>query len=307
MGWSGSFVSLSSLLSVQNLHKTFGDIHALTGCSFEVARGHMLGFLGPNGAGKTTAMRTIFRLLKPDSGTVTWDGASIQPDDLLRFGYMPEQRGLYPKMRAGDQLAYFGRLHGMTKQDAHDSAAAWLERFGLGDRIADPVESLSHGNQQRVQLIAALVHDPELLVLDEPFSGLDPIAVETMSDVLREQSASGKAVVFSSHQLDLVEDLCEDVAIVNAGAVVVNGKVETLKDQAPIRHLELEVEGDPTELVGFLDGVQTTEMDGERLIAIIGADTDIRGFVAHAQAAGKLRHFAYTTPSLSDLFREAVR
>lgn len=295
------------MLSVQNLHKTFGDIHALTGCSFEVARGHMLGFLGPNGAGKTTAMRTIFRLLKPDSGTVTWDGASIQPDDLLRFGYMPEQRGLYPKMRAGDQLAYFGRLHGMTKQDAHDSAAAWLERFGLGDRIADPVESLSHGNQQRVQLIAALVHDPELLVLDEPFSGLDPIAVETMSDVLREQSASGKAVVFSSHQLDLVEDLCEDVAIVNAGAVVVNGKVETLKDQAPIRHLELEVEGDPTELVGFLDGVQTTEMDGERLIAIIGADTDIRGFVAHAQAAGKLRHFAYTTPSLSDLFREAVR
>lgn len=267
----------------------------------------MLGFLGPNGAGKTTAMRTVFRLIKPESGSVTWDGANIQPDDLLRFGYMPEQRGLYPKMRARDQLAYFGRLHGMSKQDARQSAEHWLERFGLAERIDDPVESLSHGNQQRVQLAAALVHDPELLVLDEPFSGLDPIAVETMSDVLREQASAGKAVVFSSHQLDLVEDLCEDVAIIDEGSIVVRGKVETLKDQAPIRHLELEVEGDPTDLVGFLDGVHSTRMDGDRLIAIIGADTDVRGFIAHAQQAGKLRHFAYTTPSLSDLFREAVR
>lgn len=295
------------MLSVQDLHKSFGDIRALTGCSFDVARGHMLGFLGPNGAGKTTAMRTIFRLIKPDSGTVTWDGSPIEPDDLLRFGYMPEQRGLYPKMRAADQLAYFGRLHGMSKQDARASAEKWLERFGLSERINDPVESLSHGNQQRVQLIASLVHDPDLLVLDEPFSGLDPIAVETMSDVLREQADAGKAVVFSSHQLDLVEDLCENVAIVHEGSIVVNGKVQTLKDQAPIRHLELEVEGQPAELLEFLDGVQSTEMDGNRLIAIIGADTDVRGFIAHAQNAGRLRHFAYTTPSLSDLFREAVR
>ncbi|HEU4319461.1 MAG TPA: ATP-binding cassette domain-containing protein [Acidimicrobiia bacterium] len=295
------------MLVVQDLEKSFGDVRALTGCSFEVARGHMLGFLGPNGAGKTTAMRTIFRLIRADAGTVTWDGAPIEADDLLRFGYMPEQRGLYPKMKAGDQLAYFGRLHGMSKQDARTSAESWLERFGLADRIGDPVEALSHGNQQRVQLIAALVHDPELLVLDEPFSGLDPIAVETMSDVLREQAGAGKAVVFSSHQLDLVEDLCEQVAIVNSGSVVVNGRVETLKDQAPIRHLELEVEGDPAELLGFLDGVQSTEMEGDRLVAIIGADTDVRGFIAHAQSAGRLRHFAYTTPSLSDLFREAVR
>ncbi len=295
------------MLAVHDLHKSFGDIHALSGCSFEIARGHMLGFLGPNGAGKTTAMRSVFRLIRPDSGEITWDDSPIGPDDLLRFGYMPEQRGLYPKMKSGDQLAYFGRLHGMSKKDARHSAESWLERFGLSDRIGDPVEALSHGNQQRVQLAAALVHDPELLVLDEPFSGLDPIAVETMSDVLREQAQAGKAVVFSSHQLDLVEDLCEDVAIVNEGAVVVSGKVEALKDQAPIRHLELEVEGDPSALVGFLDGVLSTKMQGDRLIAIIRADTDVRGFLAHAQQAGKLRHFAYTTPSLSDLFREAVR
>lgn len=295
------------MLEVHDLHKSFGAVQALTGASFSVGRGEMLGFLGPNGAGKTTAMRIAFRLLTPDTGSVTWDGDPIEPNDLLGFGYMPEQRGLYPKMRAADQLAYFGRLHGMSKSDALDSANSWLERFGLGDRSSDPVESLSHGNQQRVQLAAALVHDPELLVLDEPFSGLDPIAVETMSDVLREQAAAGKAVVFSSHQLDLVEDLCEDVAIINQGAVVVNGKVEQLKDEAPIRHLELDVEGDPSELVGFLDGVQETKMEGDRLVAIISADTDVRGFIARAQDAGKVRHFAYTTPSLSDLFREAVR
>jgi ABC-2 type transport system ATP-binding protein len=296
------------VLKVQNLHKTFGNIRALAGCSFELERGHMLGFLGPNGAGKTTAMRIIFRLIKPESGLVTWDGEPIEPDDLLRFGYMPEQRGLYPKMRAGDQLTYLGRLHGMSKAEARVSAESWLDRFGLSDRVDDPVESLSHGNQQRVQLAAALVHDPTLLVLDEPLSGLDPIAVETMSDVLREQAASGKAVVFSSHQLDLVEDLCEEVAIINAGEVVVTGKVEALKDAAPIRHLELEVDGgDPAALVDFLDGVQSTKADGERLTAIIDADADVRGFIAHAQETGKLRHFAYTTPSLSDLFREAVK
>lgn len=295
------------MLVVDDLRKSFGDVHALRGSSLTVGRGQILGFLGPNGAGKTTAMRIIFRLLKPDSGTVTWDGDPVGPDDLLRFGYMPEQRGLYPKMRSRDQLAYFGRLHGMTRADAEVSALSWLQRFGLEDRQNDPVEALSHGNQQRVQLAAALVHDPELLVLDEPFSGLDPIAVETMSDILREQAKAGKAVVFSSHQLDLVEDLCEQVTIINAGEVVVDGRVEELKDAAPMRHLELELEGDPHALIAELQGVQRTATQNGRLTVVIDADTDVRGFIAKAQDAGKLRHFAYTTPSLSDLFREAVR
>lgn len=295
------------MLSIEDLYKSFGEIRALDGCSFQLARGQILGFLGPNGSGKTTAMRTVFRLLRPDSGSVTWDGKPIEPADLLRFGYMPEQRGLYPKMRVGDQLTYYGRLHGQSKSEARESAEKWLNRFGLGERTDDPVEALSHGNQQRVQLAAALVHDPELLVLDEPFGGLDPIAVDTMSEVLREQAAAGKAVVFSSHQLDLVEDLCEEVAIINAGRVVLRGNVERLKDSAPIRHLELEVDGDPSTLVDFLDGVQSTHMDRDRLTAIIDSETDVRGFIARAEETGKLRHFAYTTPSLSDLFREAVR
>ncbi len=267
----------------------------------------MLGFLGPNGAGKTTTMRAIFGLVRLDSGTVSWEQRSIGPHDRLRFGYMPEERGLYPKMKTHDQLSYLGRLHGMKPDKAAEAADYWLDRLGLAERRMDPIEVLSHGNQQRVQLAAALVHDPDLLVLDEPFAGLDPIAVETMSNALREQAASGKAVVFSSHQLDLVEDLCEDVAIINAGRVVVEGTVSDLKDAAPIRHLEIEVEGDADALLATLEGVRSTEFDGTRHTVMIDADTDLRGFLARAQDAGRLRHFSYTTPSLTDLFREAVQ
>jgi ABC-2 type transport system ATP-binding protein len=295
------------VLVLHDLHKRFGNITALDGCTFDVERGQMLGFLGPNGAGKTTAMRSVFGLMRPDSGGVTWDGREITPDDRRRFGYMPEERGLYPKMKILDQLAYMGRLHGYSKGDANAAAGNWLKRLGLGDRHDSPVEALSHGNQQRVQLAVALVHDPELLVLDEPFSGLDPIATETMAEILRGEAASGKAVVFSSHQLDLVEDICEEVAIINEGSIVVEGTVRNLKDAAPIRHLELEVEGDPTELLASLEGIRHQEFDGTTHTVIIDAKSDVRGFLARAQDIGRLRHFTYTTPSLSDLFREAVR
>jgi len=295
------------VLSIQDMHKSFGDVVALDGCTFGVERGTMLGFLGPNGAGKTTAMRSIFGLMRPDSGEVTWDGQPIGLDQRRHFGYMPEQRGLYPKMKVHDQLTYLGRLRGMSTKAAVAAADHWLERFGLSDRATDPLEALSHGNQQRVQLAAALIHDPELLVLDEPFSGLDPIASETMSDILREQAASGKAVVFSSHQLDLVEDLCEEVAIINKGVIVVEGTVRDLKDAAPIRHLELEVDGDATALLESLDGIRSIESDGARHHLVIEAGTDVRGLLVRAQDAGRIRHFSYTAPSLSDLFREAVR
>ena len=295
------------MLSIKDMHKTFGDVVALDGCTFGVERGTMLGFLGPNGAGKTTAMRSVFGLMRPDSGEVTWDGKPIGLDQRRRFGYMPEQRGLYPKMKVHDQLTYLGRLRGMTTKLAAAATDHWLERFGLSDRGTDPLEALSHGNQQRVQLAAALIHDPELLVLDEPFSGLDPIASETMSDILREQAESGKAVVFSSHQLDLVEDLCEEVAIINKGVIVVEGTVRDLKDAAPIRHLELEVDGHASALLESLDGIRSIESDGARQHLVIEANTDVRGLLVRAQDAGRLRHFSYTAPSLSDLFREAVR
>ena len=295
------------MLSIQDLHKTFGDVVALDGCTLSVQRGTMLGFLGPNGAGKTTAMRAIFGLMRPDSGSVTWDGQPIDPEARLRFGYMPEQRGLYPKMRIHDQLVYLGRLRGIGKAQAAESADKWLEILDLTERRDDRLDALSHGNQQRVQMAAALVHDPELLVLDEPFSGLDPIASETMSEILTAQAAAGKAVVFSSHQLDLVEDLCEEVAIIDNGAIVVEGSVRELKDQAPIRHLELELDGNASSLFDSLDGVRNMEVEGERYSLVIDAGTDVRGLLNQAESVGRIRHFTYTAPSLTDLFREAVQ
>jgi ABC-2 type transport system ATP-binding protein len=205
------------VLEFKDLHRHFGDVIALDGLSFTVAPGELCGFLGPNGAGKTTAMRCAVGVTEPDRGEVSWQGRSIDLRVRRATGYMPEERGLYPKMRVHEQLVYLGRLHEMSTDDASASATKWIERLGLAERRDSAVEELSLGNQQRVQLAAALVHEPQLLVLDEPFSGLDPIATDVMSEVLREQARAGVAVMFSSHQLDLVEGLCETVAVIAAG------------------------------------------------------------------------------------------
>ena len=265
----------------------------------------MLGFLGPNGAGKTTAMRAIFGLVTPESGEVRWRGAAVSGRDRLRFGYMPEQRGLYPKMKVAEQLVYYGRLHGMSRRGAETAAERWLEELGLADRAADPLENLSHGNQQRVQLAAALVHEPDLLVLDEPFNGLDPIGAETMAGVLRARAAAGAAVVFSSHQLDVVEDLCEDVAIIDRGRIVLEGDVQELKERSPHRVVEIELGADREAGLSSLDGVVSASFDGRRHRIVVDRDAEVRGLIADATANG-FSHFVYTTPSLSQLFREAV-
>lgn len=294
------------MLCVDTLHKRYGDIAALDGCSFTVARGRMLGFLGPNGAGKTTSMRVILRLIDPDAGTVSWDDRPVDDHVRRRFGYMPEQRGLYPKMKVADQVRWFGELRGMSAPAATSATATWLERLGLGNRAGDALEELSHGNQQRVQLATALVHDPDLLVLDEPFSGLDPMAAETMAGVLRERAACGAAVLFSSHQLDVVEDLCDDVAIINAGRVVLTGDVRELRAASDRRVLEVEVGGNGSRLLERLDGVVSSTFDGHRHRLIVTADTDVRHVLAAADREAGVRHLSYSTPSLSELFREAV-
>ncbi|HEY7564450.1 MAG TPA: ATP-binding cassette domain-containing protein [Acidimicrobiia bacterium] len=294
------------MLEIRDLVKSYGDIRALDGCSFDVAPGRMLGFLGPNGAGKTTTMRAIFGLVTPDAGTVTWRGEPIVPEQRLRFGYMPETRGLYPKMRVADQLTYLGTLHGMTRATARARAGEWLERFGLTDRSGDQLEKLSHGNQQRVQLAAALIHEPELLVLDEPFSGLDPLGVETMGEVLAEASRQGAAVLFSSHQLDLVEDLCEDVAIIDKGKVVRAGAVDAIKDSSPVRHLEVELADSSAKLVDQIDGVIRAEQNDGRHRLLVRADVDVRAVLGEALATGQVRRFIYTTPSLSEIFLDIV-
>lgn len=295
------------MLEINGLQKRYGDVVALDGCSFSVARGRMLGFLGPNGAGKTTSMRAIFDLVRLDGGALSWDGRPITLPVRLGFGYMPEQRGLYPKMKVAEQLAYFGQLHGMSASSSTQAAHRWLERLGLGDRAGDPVEALSHGNQQRAQLAAALVHDPALLVLDEPFSGLDPMGAETMATVLRERAAAGAAVLFSSHQLDLVEDLCEDVAIIHEGRIVLEGDVRELKAASPHRVLEIEVDGNPDDLLRQLDGVVSGSFDGHRHRLFVDARADVRHVLAEADRSSAVQHLSYSTPTLSELFKEAVQ
>jgi ABC-2 type transport system ATP-binding protein len=294
------------MLNIDNLHKRYGDVVALDGCSFAVRRGQLLGFLGPNGSGKTTTMRSVFSLVAPDSGEVHWDGKQIDPTTRLGFGYMPEQRGLYPRMKVASQLIYFGRLHGMAKTEAAAAADHWLERFGLADRADSRLEELSHGNQQRIQLAAALIHNPDLLVLDEPFSGLDPIGVHAMIEVLLERAAAGAAVVFSSHQLDLVEDLCEDVVIIAAGKVVLSGPVRELRSRSPHRYLDIELDGPHPDLDRRFGGFDVVSVSDGRVRLKVDAATDLEPLVTSASALGGIREFSFTPPNLSEVFREVV-
>ena len=210
------------MLELEGLRRRYGHVTALDDLSFEVPSGEVVGFLGPNGAGKTTTMRAIFGLTDLEAGSVRWNGAKVDQAARRRFGYMPEERGLYPGMRVGEQLEYLGRLHGLSTTDAVHATQVWLERLEIADRRDSKVETLSHGNQQRVQLAAALLHQPELLVLDEPLSGLDPAGIDAIGRVLVDEARAGSCVVFSSHQLDQVEDLCERVTIIDHGRLVVS-------------------------------------------------------------------------------------
>src|SRR3954465_16009644 len=294
------------MLEIQDLTKRYGPVVALDGASFTATPGRIVGFLGPNGAGKTTTMRCIFGLARPDRGEVRWKGRMVDRDARLRFGYIPEQRGLYPRMRVAEQLSYFAQQHGMRGREADAAAPRWLERMRLADRWKSKLEELSHGNQQRVQLATALVHDPELLVLDEPFSGLDPIGIATMTEVVREQAAAGAGVVFSSHQLDLVEDVCEDVVIIARGRIVASGAIDELKAASGRQHLEIEVAGSNGHGLDGHDKLQVLDRTGDKIKLLVDRTVDLADLLARAHAAGEVRTFSYEPPKLSELFMEAV-
>ncbi|MDQ3574426.1 MAG: ATP-binding cassette domain-containing protein [Actinomycetota bacterium] len=294
------------MLELQGLTRRYGDLVALDDLSFSVSAGQMFGFLGPNGAGKTTTLRTVLGLSQPDAGTVRWQGQLVGPEERLRFGYMPEERGLYPKMRVDEHITYLGRLHGLSAADASSAANGWLDRLGLGGRRNARVETLSQGNQQRVQLAAAVVHEPELLVLDEPFAGLDPVAVDTLAEVLAEKAAAGAGVLFSSHQLDLVEHLCQSVAIIHRGRLVTSGTVEDLTTRG-FNRLAVEVGGDGTGAwARSLAGVRVLEGEGARLRLVLEAGIDPQLVLAAARKAGPVLHFGFERGRLSEVFRMAV-
>jgi ABC-2 type transport system ATP-binding protein len=293
-------------LELIDVCKRYGETLALDGVSLAVRPGCMLGFLGPNGAGKTTVMRAVFGLIEVDLGEVRWRGSPVGLPERLRFGYMPEERGLYPRMPLADQLTYFGTLHGLTRAAARAATSDWLERLGLADRAAAKVEELSHGNQQRAQLAAALLHVPALLVLDEPFAGLDPLAVQTLAEVLRGEAARGAAVLFSSHQLELVQDICEDVVIIDHGRVIAEGQIDELRRASRKRRIELRLDGAPTGWLPDVDGVELVSRRNGDLVLAALRDTDPRLVLDAAEHAGQVAEFRYGPPSLGELFLELV-
>jgi len=236
---------------------------------------------------------------------VRWRGAPIDAEQRLRFGYMPEERGLYPRMRVREQLVYLGRLCGRSREAVSRSVDAWLEQLGLASRAEDRLDALSHGNQQRVQLIAALVNEPDLLVLDEPFSGLDPLAMSAMSDLLAEIASAGTAVLFSSHQLDLVEDICEDVVIISAGRVVRAGDLAELRAGVPQRFVTVRYRGCAPDWSGSASAEVLEQHEGEVRLRV-QPGTDLSAMILSAQRDTELVSFAYEPPTLSELFRQAV-
>jgi ABC-2 type transport system ATP-binding protein len=292
------------VLELDGLTRRYGDVVALDGLTFSVRPGEVFGFVGPNGAGKTTAMRIVLGVLQPDAGSVRWEGRPVDEALRARFGYMPEERGLYPKMRVAEQLAYFARLHGAEPDTATRAAERWMEQVGVAHRAEDRVEQLSLGNQQRVQLATALVHDPIALVLDEPFSGLDPVGVDVMSQVLVERARSaGVPVLFSSHQLELVERLCDSVAIIKDGGLVACGTVAELRARGAQGLWRVEVQGAANGWAAAVPGADVRGGDGAT--ALVHIDDEQRLLDA-ARAAGRVVRFEPVAPSLSDLFREAV-
>ena len=295
-------------LELIGLTRRFGSVTALDGLTFGVPPGQVFGFLGPNGAGKTTTMRAIFGVVALEAGEVRWLGEPVTEQARHRFGYMPEERGLYPSMQILDQLEYLGRLHDMTASSARGAAQNWIRRLGLAGRESAKLEALSHGNQQRVQLAAALMHDPDLLVLDEPFAGLDPGGVDDMTEILAERARADVTVLFSSHQLDLVEHICESVAIIHRGRVVARGAVSDL-ERGDRPRLAVRVAGDPAgDWAARLDpGVASVErVSSGMVILTLAPGADSQHVLDAAREAGAVEHFSFASRRLSEVFRDVT-
>jgi len=293
-------------LEIDDVAHSFGDRRALDGVSFDVAPGVITGLLGPNGAGKTTLLRIMLGVVSADRGEVRYEGRPVGDQDRRQWGYMPQERGLYPGMPAGDQVTHFGRLHGLSRREATSRAHTLLEELGLGDRWSQRTDKLSGGMQQRLQLATSLVHDPAVIVLDEPFAGLDPVAVASLSETLRARARRGCTVLFSSHQLDLVQDLCEDIAMVDHGRTVLLGRVAALRASSGRRQLRLHVEApNRSWLLAFPDVTVVSE-EADDLCLAIPPGIEPLELLDAARAAGQVVDFGLDLPTLSQLFLAAA-
>jgi ABC-2 type transport system ATP-binding protein len=288
-------------LAIDDLAHAFGDRVALDGVTFDVQRGRLTGLLGPNGAGKTTLIRILLGVLTPQRGTVAYEGHPVGAQDRRTWGYMPQERGLYPAMPAGEQVVHFARLHGLSRPRATAAARGLLDELGLGDRWGERTDKLSGGMQQRLQLATALVHDPEVVVLDEPFNGLDPLAVSELSETLRQRARAGRVVLFSSHQLDLVQDLCEDIVMVDRGRTVLEGQVNALRSAGRRRLRLTAADADRSWLQG-LAGVEVGSDQADELRLDLAQGVDPLAVLDAARAAGPVVDFGLDLPTLSELF-----
>ncbi|MFN3215310.1 MAG: ABC transporter ATP-binding protein [Acidimicrobiales bacterium] len=289
------------MLRINDLSKRYGELTAIDGVDLTVARGRIVGFVGPNGAGKSTTMRSIFGLVAPDRGTIAWDDEPVGPAATSRFGYMPEQRGLYPKMKVQEQIAFFAELKGVDRPTARSRAGEILQSLDLADRAGDPLEKLSHGNQQRVQLAVSLVTEPDLMVLDEPFNGLDPVAVDTLQQVLRDRVARGAGVLFSSHQLDLVERICDELVIIVGGRVRAAGTVNDVRAASGRRQCTIEVDRPQMPLADAFD-VPVRSSTTRSVVLDVPGDEGLERMLATARTVGTVVRFDYDLPSLGDAF-----
>ena len=294
------------MLRLTGITKSYGGRRVLGDVSFDVIPGRLTGFVGGNGAGKTTTMRIILGVLGKDGGQVNLDGAAVSSSDRRRFGYMPEERGLYPKMKVLEHIVYLARLHGYSKAEATTRAQSLLEQLGLGERLGDNVETLSLGNQQRAQIAAALVHDPEVLILDEPFSGLDPLAVDVVAGVLQARAAEGSAVLFSSHQLDVVERLCDDLVIIANGTIRAAGSRDALRAQHSAQRFEL-VSAADAGWVREVPGVTVLEFDGGYALFDTDTEETAQAVLRRAVERGDVTSFAPQHPTLAQIFKEVIQ
>ena len=304
-GGPGGGMASDTVLEIDHVSKRYGDVVAVDDLTFDVRAGELFGFVGRNGAGKTTTMRIALGVLAPDAGVVRWLGVPLTFEARRRIGYMPEERGLYPKMHVAEQLGYLGELHGMTGAEAREAALGWLARFGLADRRDAELQALSLGNQQRVQLAAALVSGPDVLVLDEPFAGLDPVAVDVTASVLRERADAGVPVIFSSHELELVERLCDRVGIIDRGRMVACGTVGELRAAGQERRW-IDIPRAPANWEAGVPGVRLVHADGTRRLFELDPGVDDQALLRAALTTGPVREFERVEPTLGEIFRTVI-
>jgi ABC-2 type transport system ATP-binding protein len=295
-------------LIIDSVSKRFGEVQALQDVSLEIEPGEVFGFLGANGAGKTTAMRIVLDILRPDTGSITWNGRPNIECSRDTWGYLPEERGLYAKMKVIDQLVFFAKLHGVKPKAAERETRDWLERFRIPEYADRRAEQLSKGNQQKIQFIAAILHDPEVLLMDEPFTGLDPVNVALLKEAFLELKDRGKTLVFSTHQMETVEEMCQSIAILDRGKVVVGGTVRDVRRSTGRQVIRLAVDGDlDITWLGTLDGVRVTRRGQDYTEAVVATGHDPETVLRAALDRNcRILHFEIADPSLEEIFIEHV-